>query len=205
MESITTSCFQMEDDILATITTDYYRPDNTHSHDDDRMRVVGTEGIVEVIRRAVSYTHLDHTASRVGNPQLLYKYPAKSFSRKAGIFNRYNRCGTGLYHPTYAFAASCRKFYQLWCLSLIHICVHPFNPVVLIPCTIYFWRNKKIKITGTSDSNDIANIAPQSVTEFGSANSFSATDTVYSFGAVSYTHLASGRNRFDRCYRCGGY
>lgn len=51
MESITTSCFQMEDDILATITTDYYRPDNTHSHDDDRMRVVGTEGIVEVIRR----------------------------------------------------------------------------------------------------------------------------------------------------------
>lgn len=51
MESITTSCFQMEDDILATITTDYYRPENTHSHDDDRMRVVGTEGIVEVIRR----------------------------------------------------------------------------------------------------------------------------------------------------------
>jgi Predicted dehydrogenases and related proteins len=51
MESITTSCFTMEDDILATITTDYYRPDNTHSHDDDRMRVVGTEGILEVIRR----------------------------------------------------------------------------------------------------------------------------------------------------------
>lgn len=51
MEIITTSCFRMEDDILATITTDYYRPENTHSHDDDRMRVVGTEGIVEVMRR----------------------------------------------------------------------------------------------------------------------------------------------------------
>lgn len=51
MEAITTSCFEMEDDILATVNTDYYRPENTHSHDDDRMRVVGTKGIVEVIRR----------------------------------------------------------------------------------------------------------------------------------------------------------
>jgi predicted dehydrogenase len=51
MEVITTSCFEMEDNILATISTDYYRPENTHSHDDDRMRVVGTQGIVEVIRR----------------------------------------------------------------------------------------------------------------------------------------------------------
>ena len=51
MEIITTSCFSMEDDILATVSTDYYRPENTHSHDDDRMRVVGTKGIIEVMRR----------------------------------------------------------------------------------------------------------------------------------------------------------
>jgi predicted dehydrogenase len=51
MEVITTSSFELEDDILATITTDYYRPENAHSHDDDRMRVVGTKGIVEVSRR----------------------------------------------------------------------------------------------------------------------------------------------------------
>lgn len=51
MEMITTSCFEMEEDILATVSTDYYRPENTHSHDDDRMRVVGTEGILEVVRR----------------------------------------------------------------------------------------------------------------------------------------------------------
>lgn len=51
MEVITTSCFELENDILATVSTDYYRPENTHSHDDDRMRVVGTEGIIEVIRR----------------------------------------------------------------------------------------------------------------------------------------------------------
>lgn len=51
MEIITTSSFELEDDILATVSTDYYRPENTHSHDDDRMRVVGTKGIIEVIRR----------------------------------------------------------------------------------------------------------------------------------------------------------
>jgi predicted dehydrogenase len=51
MDIITTSCFKLEDEILATVSTDYYRPENTHSHDDDRLRVVGTEGIVEVIRR----------------------------------------------------------------------------------------------------------------------------------------------------------
>jgi len=51
MEITTTSIFELEDDILATISTDYYRPSNAHSHDDDRMRVVGTEGIIEVARR----------------------------------------------------------------------------------------------------------------------------------------------------------
>ena len=50
MEAITASVFELEDDILATVQTDYYRPENTHSHDDDRLRVVGTEGILEVIR-----------------------------------------------------------------------------------------------------------------------------------------------------------
>ena len=51
MEIITTSTFELEDDILATVSTDYYRPSNAHSHDDDRLRVVGTEGIIEAARR----------------------------------------------------------------------------------------------------------------------------------------------------------
>jgi predicted dehydrogenase len=50
MDIITTSCFELEDEILATVSTDYYRPENTHSHDDDRLRIVGTGGIAEVIR-----------------------------------------------------------------------------------------------------------------------------------------------------------
>ena len=33
------------------VNTDYCRPENAHSHDDDRMRVVDTKGILEVIRR----------------------------------------------------------------------------------------------------------------------------------------------------------
>lgn len=51
MEMIATSSFEMENDILATVTADYYRPSNAHSHDDDRLRVVGTKGIIEVSRR----------------------------------------------------------------------------------------------------------------------------------------------------------
>lgn len=51
MEIITTSAYELEDDILATVSTDYYRPANAHSHDDDRLRVVGTEGIIESSRR----------------------------------------------------------------------------------------------------------------------------------------------------------
>ena len=52
MEVITASNFMLEDEIIATVCTDYYRPENSHSHDDDRMRVVGTDGILEVIRGA---------------------------------------------------------------------------------------------------------------------------------------------------------
>jgi len=51
LEMIAISSFEMENDILASVTADYYRPKNAHSHDDDRLRVVGTKGIVEVSRR----------------------------------------------------------------------------------------------------------------------------------------------------------
>ena len=39
--------FQLEGDILASVNADYYRPLSAPTHDDDRIRVVGTEGIVE--------------------------------------------------------------------------------------------------------------------------------------------------------------
>ncbi len=43
------SCrFEMEDGVSAVMTLDYYRPATAPTHGDDRIRCVGTEGIVEV-------------------------------------------------------------------------------------------------------------------------------------------------------------
>ena len=39
--------FRLENNILASVNADYYRPLTAPTHDDDRVRVVGTEGIVE--------------------------------------------------------------------------------------------------------------------------------------------------------------
>ncbi len=39
--------FQLEGGILASVNADYYRPLTAPTHDDDRLRVVGTKGIVE--------------------------------------------------------------------------------------------------------------------------------------------------------------
>lgn len=38
----------LEGDILASVNTDYYRPQTAPTHGDDRIRIVGTEGVIEV-------------------------------------------------------------------------------------------------------------------------------------------------------------
>ena len=46
---MTSSCrFEMEDGVSAVMTLDYYRPATAPTHGDDRIRCVGTEGILEV-------------------------------------------------------------------------------------------------------------------------------------------------------------
>lgn len=40
--------FQMEDGILASASLDYYRPATARTHGDDRVRCVGTDGVIEV-------------------------------------------------------------------------------------------------------------------------------------------------------------
>lgn len=40
--------FSMTGDVIASVNLDYYRPKNAATHGDDRVRVVGTEGIIEV-------------------------------------------------------------------------------------------------------------------------------------------------------------
>ncbi len=46
--------FQLEDQVIASANIDYYRPDKAPTHGDDRVRCVGTEGVVEVIAGKVT-------------------------------------------------------------------------------------------------------------------------------------------------------
>lgn len=46
--------FELEGGILASVTADYYRPNGAPTKDDDRVRVVGTKGIVERIGDTVT-------------------------------------------------------------------------------------------------------------------------------------------------------
>jgi predicted dehydrogenase len=48
MESSALCHFVLEDEVLAGIALDYLRPSSAPSHGDDRVRVVGTDGILEV-------------------------------------------------------------------------------------------------------------------------------------------------------------
>ena len=40
--------FELEGGIIASINIDYYRPDGAPTHDDDRIRCVGTSGVLEI-------------------------------------------------------------------------------------------------------------------------------------------------------------
>jgi len=48
MEMTSMCLFEMTNDVIATVSIDYLRPDNAPSHGDDRIRVGGTEGVIEV-------------------------------------------------------------------------------------------------------------------------------------------------------------
>lgn len=51
---VTALCqFVLEDEIFASLSIDYLRPESAPSHDDDRLRIVGTEGIIEVLGNKV--------------------------------------------------------------------------------------------------------------------------------------------------------
>lgn len=41
--------FELEHGVVAHVNADYYRPDTAKTHGDDRIRIVGTEGILEII------------------------------------------------------------------------------------------------------------------------------------------------------------
>lgn len=44
---------ELEDHILAGVNSDYYRPGKAPTHEDDRLRIVGTEGVLEIMKNRV--------------------------------------------------------------------------------------------------------------------------------------------------------
>lgn len=59
LETSSACLFEMENGAIATVTADYFRPDSAHSHDDDRLRIVGTKGIVEYQQGKVTLIDID--------------------------------------------------------------------------------------------------------------------------------------------------
>jgi len=53
LETTAFCTFVMEDEIFATVNIDYLRPATAPTHDDDRIRIVGTKGILEVLNGKV--------------------------------------------------------------------------------------------------------------------------------------------------------
>ncbi|MFA7569147.1 MAG: Gfo/Idh/MocA family oxidoreductase [Defluviitoga tunisiensis] len=56
--------FTLSNEVFASLTIDYLRPNNAPTHDDDRLRVVGTKGIIEVINNKVLLIDDDITGVR---------------------------------------------------------------------------------------------------------------------------------------------
>jgi predicted dehydrogenase len=62
---VTANChFNLTNEVIASASMDYLRPDNAHSHDDDRLRVVGTRGIMEVRNGSAYLLNADNDGSK---------------------------------------------------------------------------------------------------------------------------------------------
>lgn len=76
LEMTAVTLMELEDGILAHVNTDYYRPSNSPTHGDDRLRVVGTDGILEVRDNQV---YLINSQNDGRNPQPLRQPPRLLF------------------------------------------------------------------------------------------------------------------------------
>ncbi len=72
LESSALCHFKMEDEISASLNIDYLRPQNATSHDDDRIRIAGDKGVLEVINEKV-YLINDQIAGKREIPLLSKK------------------------------------------------------------------------------------------------------------------------------------
>lgn len=98
MESEAVCCFTMENDILAQVNADYYRPANAPTHGDDRIRIVGTKGIVEVRENQVYLTDSEHDGN---SPEKLINAPLIFED-----FLNYVQNGSGWLDPQQSIAAT---------------------------------------------------------------------------------------------------
>lgn len=48
LETTAICMFELEDGVIAHVNADYYRPETAPTHGDDRIRIVGTKGVLEV-------------------------------------------------------------------------------------------------------------------------------------------------------------
>ncbi len=63
METTSFSLFNMKNEIIASVSADMLRPSDASSHDDDRIRIVGTDGIIEIINKRVFLTGAGKTGT----------------------------------------------------------------------------------------------------------------------------------------------
>lgn len=68
--------FSLEDGAMASVNLDYYRPSGAPTHDDDRIRCVGTEGVIEVVGDRVTLTDAEgeRTLTVPDAPELLTSF-----------------------------------------------------------------------------------------------------------------------------------
>ena len=68
--------FSMEDGVMASVSLDYFRPETAPTHDDDRIRCVGTEGVLEVRDGAITLINGDgvQTVTPEPAPELLASF-----------------------------------------------------------------------------------------------------------------------------------
>lgn len=62
LETTSACLFRMQNGAIATVTADYFRPSAADTHDDDRLRIVGTKAVVEYQNGAV--TVIDENGTR---------------------------------------------------------------------------------------------------------------------------------------------
>ena len=60
MECTSAVLMGMENGVIATVTADFFRPTGSARHDDDRLRLTGTRGMVEVIDGIVYLENEEH-------------------------------------------------------------------------------------------------------------------------------------------------